>query len=248
MRSWFKIIVVVAAVSVFASDLFAQSGSRGGGGSSAPRARASSGGGGGVSRRSGGGVSRGVSRNRLSDAERAAIALKQYKQQAELAAQLQELQAETQRQNFQNTVIVVDQKENVAENKRQNRTAFDEAKKDYQALRSGAISPEELRELKSPFRLGKSDFSRDEQQAIWPESLESDTFGELTNNLKVSLANGGITDAESAESFINDLGVLNRELNSVAARGEIPIKEYAKARRFVTGLANEIIASDLLPM
>ena len=69
MRSWFKIIVVVAAVSVFASDLFAQSGSRGGGGSSAPRARASSGGGGGVSRRSGGGVSRGVSRNRLSDAE-----------------------------------------------------------------------------------------------------------------------------------------------------------------------------------
>ena len=248
MRSWFKIIVVVAAVSVFASDLFAQSGSRGGGGSSAPRARASSGGGGGVSRRSGGGVSRGVSRNRLSDAERAAIALKQYKQQAELAAQLQELQAETQRQNFQNTLILLAQKENGAENKRQNRTAFDEAKKDYQALRSGAISPEELRELKSPFRLGKSDFSRDEQQAIWPESLESDTFGELTNNLKVSLANGGITDAESAESFINDLGVLNRELNSVAARGEIPIKEYAKARRFVTGLANEIIASDLLPM
>jgi len=140
------------------------------------------------------------------------------------------------------------QKEHGSENKRQNRAAFDEAKKDYQALRSGDVSPEGLRELKSPFRLSKSDFSRDEQKANWPELLESNTFSELTDNLKVNLANGGITDSESAEGFINDLGVLNRELNSVAARGEIPIKEYAKSRRFVTGLANEIIASNLLAM
>ena len=46
--------------------------------------------------------------------------------------------------------------------------------------------------------------------------------------------------------FLGELQQLNQSLNVAAADGQVKIAEYARSRRFITGLANEVRASNLV--
>lgn len=237
----FSVLILVMAI---ASDSSAQSGSRGGigggGGSSIGGGGGSFGGGGG----SFGGSSFGS--GRLSRTQRLIQAQQEqqyFQQQAQLAAAAQ---AENAKQQRKQTLAQLAQKQNQSTNSRLYRLAFAEAKKDFQNLRSKRVSPQQLGTLQQPFRLTRKDIDRDNKTAHWPEGFENEQFEELVQKVDMSIMESAIKDAESAALFLQDLNTLSTALNTIAASGEIDIRSYAKARRFITGLANEILVTDLV--
>jgi len=223
------------------ADSSAQSGSRGGigggGGSSI------TGGGGGGGSFGNGNLGSG---GRLSRTQRLIQAQQQQQflqQQAQFAAAAQ---AENAKQQRKQTLAQLAQKQNQSTNARLYRLAFAEAKKDFQNLRSKRVSPQQLGTLQQPFRLTRKDIDRDKKTTHWPEGLETKQFEELVQKVDMSIMDSAIQDTESATLFLQDLNSLSNALNTVAASGEIDIRSYAKARRFITGLANEILVTDLI--
>ena len=237
------ILSVLILMTAITADLSAQSGSRGIGG----------GGGGGGSIGGGGGSSVGgagsigsFGTRRLSRAERQFQAQQEQlfrQQQAQLAAAAQAENAKLQRKQ---TLAQLALKQNQSTNSRLYRMAFAEAKKDFQNLRSKKVSPQQLGNLQQLFRLTKKDIDRDKKESHWPKALDGEQFEELVQKVDMSIMDSAIKDTESAKLFLQDLNTLNAALNTDAANGDIDIRSYAQARRFLTGLANEILVTDLI--
>ncbi len=232
-----NIIILSALVlsMTFTSELYAQSGSRGGGGS-----RSS----GGSRVRSSGGSrpSLSSSRGRVrqpSPAELERLA----KQQQQEAQRLAKLQGEYSREQFRQTLVQLALRENRSANARQLREAFREAERDYKRLRSGNLTPEQAGVLQVPFRLSDKDIDRSSGTIQWPEALRADQFTELTDSLDKTVA-GGVDSDETAKQFFNELKTLNTAVNEAVVSKEIKSSNYAKARRFITGLANEVRATE----
>ena len=240
-----KIVVMCALVSSLAlvSESYAQSGSRGGGGGGGGAVRSSGGGGGGArssgrSRSGGGGLSR---RARQPSPAEIARAIQKQREDAALAAKLQ---AEFAQEQFKQTLAQLALRENRSANSRQYRTAFREAKNDFKGLRSGDLAPEHVGVLQTPFRLSDQEIDRTDGMVQWPDALGMGQFAELVEGLEATIANG-VSNAETASQFFSELERLNTAVNQAAANREIDSSTYATARRFVTGLANEIRATDL---
>lgn len=239
MRNFIILSVLVFSMAVV-SQSHAQSGSRGGGGGGG----ALSGGGGFSGSGSGFGSSYGG--RRLSRAERQRLAQQQAQlrqQQAQQAAQLRAAQA---KQQFKQTLAQLVNSDNRAANSRQHRNALDQAKRDFRSLRTRQVSPNQLGPLQQPFRLTSKEINRENYTANWPAELQKQEFGALVQSVDKAIMDRAITNTESANQFLNELGQLNTALNTAAARGQVDITSYAKARRFITGLANEIRATDLV--
>ena len=235
MRNVITLCAIVILVSVtFVSDSYAQSGSRGGGSrSSGGGSRASSSGG----SRSASGGSRTRAR-RPSPAELQRLAEQQQKE----AQRLAKLQDDSNREQLKQTLAQLALRENRSANTRQLREAFREATRDFKRLRSGKQTPEQVSVLQVPFRLSDKDIDRSDGTVQWPEALRADQFNELTESLETILSDG-ISSKKSAKKFFGELGALNSALNQAAVNQEIKSSKYAKARRFVTGLANEVRAT-----
>ncbi len=164
-------------------------------------------------------------------------------QQAQQAAQLRAAQS---KQQFKQTLSQLASKDNRKVNSRQNRQALEEAKRDYRNLRQGQATADTLGTLQVPFRLTKKEINRKNNTASWPSALKKEEFGTLVETIDSAIMERAIASTESATEFLTNLGELNSALSTAAAEGRVDITSYAKARRFITGLANEIRATDLV--
>ena len=239
-------LVAIGFTVVNSTQTFAQSGSRGGG-------AISSAGGGGISGASGslsGSSTGGFSGfgGRLSRADRQLRAQQQLQLQQAQAQQNARVQAEQARLQYKQSLIQLGLPKNRSQNSTQYRAAFQEARKDYQALRSNRLAPNQLGTLKQPFRLNSDDVSRDTRMAHWPDALQASNYRTLVENLDQTIMTGGVTNKESAQKFLKELQTLNVALNTSAVQGNVSVTDFARARRFITGLANEIHSSDLIVM
>lgn len=234
MRNFLILCALVASMSLI-SEAYAQSGSRGGGGGarSSGGARASSGG-----SRSVGGSGR---RTRRPTAAEIQLAAKQQWEQAEKAAMLQ---AEYSQAQFKQTLSQLALRENRSANARQSRTAFKEAKNDFKFLLSRKATPEQVGVLQTPFRLTDMDIDRSSGAVEWPEVLQMELFAKLTEGIEMTISDG-VRGTDSASKFFNELKELNTVVNQAAVNKTIDSSKYAAARRFVSGLANEVRATDL---
>lgn len=224
--------VIILSVLVFSTAIVtqthAQSGSRGGGGSY-----------------SGGGSGFGGLR-RLSRLERQQRAQQQALVGQQLAQQTARLQAEQAKQQFKRTLSQLTSSDNRSANSRQNRVALEQAKRDYKSLRKQQVAPNQLGPLQQPFRLTRKDIDRQNHTANWPEALRDKQFDSLVRKIDRAIMNQAIDNSETAAQFLNDLARLNTSLNTTAANGQVNISNYARARRFITGLANEIRATEFV--
>ena len=219
MRKVFLTSVLVTVAIV--SQLHAQSGSRGGG------------------------------RLGRENLQRLAQQQAQIRQQlAQQSVQFREEQAKQQfkqaKQQFKQALTQLAGSDSRAANSRQFRIALDEAKRDYKSLRKQQVDPSFLGALKEPFRLTKNEIDRENRTANWPTSLQDSEFATLVASVDTAIRDRAVKDEESATQFLNDLGELNTALNRAAAGGRVNISNFAKARRFISGLANEVRATDLV--
>jgi hypothetical protein len=238
MRFFYIALVIGVTVLLSSLPLQAQSGSRSSGfsgrsgGSSSGRSSGSSG------RYSGG--------SRLSRSERQRLAREQFEQQQIAAQQAAQRQSELNKQLFKESLIQLAQKQNNRANAKQNQAAFNQAKKDFKALRSRNIAPTNLGPLNVPFRLTNEEIDRAGRTVIWPESLKQQEFAPLVQSINSSIENNAVMTKDQAIQFLRELQDLNQSLNVAAAGGELEIADFANSRRFITGLANEVRASNLL--
>ena len=235
MRNILTLSALVFSMAI-ASQSHAQSGNRGGGG----------GGFGGSGSGKSLGSSFGGIGNRLSRAEQQQLAQQQAEFRQLQALQESQLRAEQAKRQFKQTLVQLADSDSRSVNSRQNRQALAEAKGDFKNLRKKQIAPNLLGPLQVPFRLTDKEIDREKFTVTWPESLEGEEFESLVQRVDKAIKDRAITSEESAAQFLVDLGQLNSALNRVAAEGGVDISSYAKARRFITGLANEVRATDLV--
>lgn len=239
MRNSILVLTVfVIGISSLDSSVFGQTGAAwGGGGGSATRSTGS----GFSSRRIGG-----VGGRRLGRAERRLLRQQQLEQRQAQTRELLKQQTEAAKARKKQELIRLGLNSNGALNRRQFRRAFGEAKDDYQALRQSQISPEQLGFLGESFRLRSDNIDRKKYTANWPTALLNPEFETQVKIIDAKIMAMSIRDAESAGELLNDLNQLNTELNIAAANGDIGSTQFARSRRFITGLANEIRSSNLV--
>ena len=234
--------IVFVYLSTIDSSTFGQSGTR-----SVPFSR---GGNGNSVGSSGVGLSSrnltGFDARRLSRTEREFLHQQRLAQQRAQAIELQRLQTEAAKARRKQELIQLGLNLNGNLNKQQYRRAFAEAKNDYRALRRLQLSPNHLGFLRQSFRLRSDTIDRKRRTTVWPDALLQPKFEPQVQNISSKLINGRILDAESANEFLNDLYQLNLDLNVAAANGEIGSTDYARSRRFVSGLANDVQSSNLI--
>ena len=188
--------------------------------------------------------SRGGGRLGRENLQRLAQQQAQIRQQ--LAQQSVQFREEQTKQQFKQALTQLAGSDSRAANSRQFRIALDEAKRDYKSLRKQQVDPSFLGALKEPFRLTKNEIDRENRTANWPTSLQDSEFATLVASVDTAIRDRAVKDEESATQFLNDLGELNTALNRAAAGGRVNISNFAKARRFISGLANEVRATDLV--
>lgn len=188
--------------------------------------------------------SRGGGRLGRENLQRLAQQQAQIRQQ--LAQQSVQFREEQAKQQFKQALTQLAGSDSRAANSRQFRIALDEAKRDYKSLRKQQVDPSFLGALKEPFRLTKNEIDRENRTANWPTSLQDSEFATLVASVDTAIRDRAVKDEESATQFLNDLGELNTALNRAAAGGRVNISNFAKARRFISGLANEVRATDLV--
>jgi hypothetical protein len=184
--------------------------------------------------------------SRLSATERAELRRQKAVRQQQQARANQQRQADLIKANFKNTLVQLGSKPDGSANRRQSKLALDEAKRDFKLLRQRKASPNQIGVLAQPFRLSSDAIDRMKNTANWPMILKTNSFSSIVTKLETQIMSGNIRDTASAEDFLATLSQLNFALNSAAANRDVKAIEYAEARRFVSGLANEIRASDLV--
>lgn len=242
------IILGVLFVSMaLVSQSYAQSGSRGAVGGGGARVASGARSTGGV-RASGGGSGIGSSFGgaRLSRAERQRLAQQHAQLRQQQALQLAQVRAEQSKQQFKQVLSQLASDDSRSVNSRQNRYAYQEAKRDYQSLRKRQLAPDQLGPLQQPFRLTGKDIDRESFTAHWPDLLQEKEFDALVEPVDKAIMERAVDDQESAIEFLDDLSELNSALNTAAVEGRVNITNFAKARRFITGLANEVRATGLV--
>ena len=182
------------------------------------------------------------SRSRVRQPSRAQLE-RLAKQQQLAAQQFEKQQEEYGRQQFRQTLVQLALRENRSANSRRLREAFREAEQDYKALRGRNLTPEQVGVLQVPFRLTGKDIDRSSGAVQWPEALRADQFTELTKSVDTTIA-AGVNSDKTAKQFFSELEALNTAANQAAASKEIKSSDYAKARWFITGLANEVRATE----
>lgn len=240
----YLVMLAVIVLLVNSTIAYGQSGSRSGSGSagrSSARGGSSSGGG---SQRLGGVGRSGGSSSRISPSELAALELQQRILRQSQTEEARRLTIQFERDNFIQNLAELGRIENRSLNSKQNRIAFQSAKQDFRALRKNVVRPAELGFQDVAFRLDNKSLDRNTLRIRWPSALADEKS--LIEPIKSSMVNNEIVDEESAQEFLDRLGQLNQKLNAAAARGEVSATNFARARRFISGLVNEVLSFGLL--
>ena len=161
----------------------------------------------------------------------------QARQRAQTAARKAEQYLKTQ---YIDSLNALAQDEQSQQNSGQNRLAFDQAVSDFRVLRAGDVQPNKLGEIQIPFRLLDTDFDRATGTIIWPELLRGPSYNSITGSLDEAFRNNGIKNEQKGTAALEQLKQLNTTFNRNSIEGEIAINDFARARRLITGLGNEI--------
>lgn len=231
------VLAIAAMLAVETPTVKAQSGSRGfsrppvsrAPSSSASRPRSSSSGG--RSAGSSGGSAGSRSRGRASRSNPEPLTADQVK--------------ELRDKQFQQLLVQLGHDQNRNANKFQNRLAFDNAIQDFRNLKARRIHPNHVGFQNIPFRLDQKSLDLINYTVDWPAALTKEGFEMPVQMLETVMFSSRISDAETAKEFLDELTKLNYSLNLSAARGEVGRRDFAKARRFITGLANEVHSSGI---
>ena len=176
--------------------------------------------------------------SRLSSAERARLQQQQIAQANELARQNAELQQKFLAAQREQLLASLGRQPDGALNRKFRRLAFNEAKKEFKALRKMQLSVAEAGGfLEQPFRLPSMTAKTVKGDQIkWPDAL-SDASHEQTK-----LAVEGLIKSTEAtpEEIKTALKQLSSELGQRAIKGEIKSNDYARGKRFLTGLSHEL--------
>lgn len=227
----FATVLLVVQIS---SQSLAQSGSRGG------RGQAGGGGtGGGVA----GGRSTGAGAHLWSFGRRLAR-LRQIIEAQELASRFDELTQQAFQQQQAQLLDALGTQPDGTLNRRLNQLAFDEAKREYTALVRMQIPVSAAgRQLQQAFRLSSRDVNRSTRVIHWPETLLATEHAELIQDIESKVDLNQDAANVPAEDFIQAIEQLSLQLGHRAVAREISSREYARAKRFLTGLAHEVNAA-----
>ena len=123
---------------------------------------------------------------------------------------------------------------NSKENRAQLAQAYNDAKSEFAAIRNGRVLASGSR-LQRPFLLRSNDLNRKARNINWPKPLREQQHEETIGEIEVF-----VKDMESNADELNELiAQLSLQIEKRIIEKTIDIKEYAKAKRFLSGLANE---------
>jgi len=176
---------------------------------------------------------------RISSAERQALRQQQIAQAQEAARLNAERQHEFIEAQRKQLLSHLGAQPDGALNRKLRRLAFAEAKHEFKALRKMNLAVSAAGGfLQQPFRLPSGHFDLAKKQIEWPKSLQDDAHSQTKNDLQQLLQS---KDA-SATQFRSALMNLGTQLGQRAIEGKIKSNEYARGKRFLTGLAYELTA------
>jgi hypothetical protein len=152
------------------------------------------------------------------------------RQAQQLNLQKQQAQAQA---RYQQTLRALAENPDGSQNKRQYSDAFKDAKREFMAIRNKTL-PASGRRLERPFVLRSRDVDRKKRSINWPDTLKDD------HESLIGTIESGLMDKElSASELQKLLQQLSQQIEQRVLSKSINIKEYATAKRFVSGLANE---------
>ena len=171
------------------------------------------------------------SRNNFKlDRKNQIITAEQQRLENQKAVWQQQANVELQRQR---TLQQVANNPNSQFNKNQFIAAFKDAKAEFMAIHRGQIVATG-RNLNRIYVLRGRDFNRKARSIKWPKALLAEPHKELTEVVDEIVAGKG--DATQINVVLKQL---NQQLEQRVVAKSINIKDYATAKRFVSGLANE---------
>ena len=217
----------VVVFSLMSSQLVnGQSGSRNIGSAGSSGASAASGGGG-----SFGGSSSGAfgSRGRRNSAP-----VLSPEQQFEIRQQIVAQQRANAALQRQSVLTKFSANPNSRENRNQYGNAYKDAKVEFTAIRNGKI-PVAGNKLQRPFLLRSNELNRSQRMIKWPKALHDEQHAQKIVQIEQFIGEMKM-DSQELNGLIREL-TLEVERRVVAK--SISIKEYATAKRFLTGLSNE---------
>jgi hypothetical protein len=118
-------------------------------------------------------------------------------------------------------------------NKTQFLAAFKDAKAEFMAIHNGRLGATG-RNLNRIFVLRTRDFNRNAGNIKWPRALNAAPHKELTKHVDDIVS--GKSEPTQLDAVLQQL---NQQLERRVVAKSINIKDYANAKRFVSGLANE---------
>lgn len=123
---------------------------------------------------------------------------------------------------------------NSRENRTQYSNAYDDAKAEFMAIRNGSV-PVSGSRLQRPFLLRSNELNRKARKIKWPKALQ-----DQQHNATVADIEAFIKDMkQNAQELTQLISQLSSEVEQRVIAKTIDIKQYAKAKRFLSGLANE---------
>lgn len=126
-------------------------------------------------------------------------------------------------------------------NRRQNANAYKEAKAEFTAIKRMNIPVSAAgNSLESPFLLRSSDINRSTRMVSWPDALLDAQHRTAVLEIENRIAGNHEENQTSAEEFLDLFQQLSQDLGRRVIQKDISQRDYAKAKRFLSGLANEV--------
>lgn len=154
--------------------------------------------------------------------------------------QRQLVQQKLEQASRDNLLRSLGQDSNAALKRKYAKIAFNEAANEYRALKRMNISDVSML-LSTPFRLSSEDINRANGKVNWPKTFEDTKHQTVIRNIELDIqdTHNGVEIASS--QFIANFKQLSLQLGERAKAREISLKDYAVAKRFLTGLGYEAI-------
>lgn len=208
-----------------------------------------SGGGGGGGSISGGGSSfgsRGSSRRFIPPAERERIRQQEIAQANEIARQNAERQQQIFEAQRKQLLVELGLQPNGPLNRKYRRLAFAEAKREFKALRKMQVPVAAAGQfLQLPFRLPPGPLDLAKKEIKWPDELDDPAYAESKLAFEELLKGGEQTAPNQSETI---LMAMASQLGARVVEGKIRSNDYARAKRFLTGVARELESNPALDM
>lgn len=171
---------------------------------------------------------------RLTESQQRLLQEQELAARRRLAAEQSRLETEV----TQQALIQLATPEGTRHNRRFSKLAFAEARQQFIDLKRMVLSlTEGAKPLSQPFRLSNRELDRQSNMLRLPEALQHNLHEETVAKLESQFTDPQSVEGEELLPLLNELSV---QLAVRAKSSSISAREYALAKRFVTGLRHEI--------